>query len=163
MLLRANCIQTSANELFREGLEPESSASRLQGRDDLTDVVANETETSVTDVFLHHSSKSHLGIFGHGVAFIQDDEFEFVAKDGTSGSEILDFIAHDVDASIVRGIELQCHVRNGGAVDLTGQGEDGGCLSGAWGAVEQEMRELVFSQEFLNCVLDGIQTRKWEA
>lgn len=63
----------------------------------------------------------------------------------------LDLSAHDVNASIVRCVELQRHVGHVLAVELLGHGEDGRGLAGAGRAVEEEVGEAVLTHQLLNC------------
>ena len=53
-LLRADVVQAAAHKLLGQRLEAEARAARLQGRDDLGHVVADEAEARVARVLLHH-------------------------------------------------------------------------------------------------------------
>ena len=65
--------------------------------------------------------------------------------------ECFDLLTDDFDASIVGGIELQYHLSHVlCAIDVTGKCEDSGGLSGAWGPVEEEMRESVVFYETID-------------
>jgi hypothetical protein len=58
--------------------------------------------------------------------------------------------AHDIDASVVGGIELQDHLAHVVvAVDVAGEGEDGGGFTRAGGSVEEEVGEAVGFDEFV--------------
>lgn len=39
-------------------------------------VVCDDTEACVWGVFFHYAAEGHLGGRGHGVGFVEDDEFE---------------------------------------------------------------------------------------
>lgn len=57
--------------------------------------------------------------------------------------EVLHFLADDGDASFVRGVEFEdAGLDQLGAVELFGEREDGGCLSGPRGAVEKHVWEV---------------------
>lgn len=97
-------------------------------------VICDDAESCIGCVFLHYSAKSHLGGRGHGVRFVEDDEFEG-GDGGVVGGfghaedllctcmnrellvdnlgwiakrtcECLDLLSHNVYASIVAGIEF---------------------------------------------------------
>ena len=89
----------------------------------------------------------------HAICFVEDDDLErgagvFVLVMGRRVRELLtcevfDFFADDTDAAFVGGVELQdARAKHLWAVELFGKGEDGGGLSGAWGAVEEHVGEL---------------------
>lgn len=90
----------------------------MQRRDNLTDIVADEAEARVAYVFLHDATQGHLGVLGHGIAFIENDEFKLFIEDRACASKVLDLIAYDVDAAIVRGVELEGHAADRIAIDL---------------------------------------------
>jgi hypothetical protein len=90
----------------------------------------------------------------HHVCLVQDDQLEasLVGKDHSSGRKVLDLFSNDVDASFVRGVELEtvvAHARRR-LVDLAGDGEDGRGLACAGRAVKEEVREAIERDELVN-------------
>ena len=63
-------LQSRQHLLLGEGSESESGASRLQGRNDLGQIVANQTEASVFGVFLDDAPKSVLSVRRHGISLV---------------------------------------------------------------------------------------------
>lgn len=117
-------------------------------------VVGNDAEPRVGRVLLHDPSQGHLGRVGHGVGLVQNDELVTGHASGArgcadgedllGGRERLDLLAHHVDTSVVRGVELQHHLPHVVfAIDAPGEGQDGRGLARSRRAVEEEMRESV--------------------
>lgn len=65
--------------------------------------------------------------------------------------KVLDLLPHDVDASVVRGVELQGHVLHGAAVHLPGNRQDCGCFARARRSVEEQVGQAVLLCELLDC------------
>ena len=65
--------------------------------------------------------------------------------------EILDLFAYDGDAALVGGVEFEdAGGEHGGAVELFGKGENGGCFAGAWGTIEEHVGKL---RDLLVCTI----------
>ena len=60
LFLLQNVQQTTPDQLWIEWLEAETSAARLQRRNDLRDIVADETEARVLRVFLDDCMKEKM-------------------------------------------------------------------------------------------------------
>jgi hypothetical protein len=57
--------------------------------------------------------------------------------------EVLDFLTHNGDTSLVGGIEFEnTRFHEFGTVELFRKCKDGGCFAGSWGPVEEHMREV---------------------
>lgn len=117
-------------------------------------VIRNNAEPRVGRVLLHDPAQRHLRRRRHGVRLIEDNQLirRHRLGPGLGGGredlpragERLDLLAHDVDAAVVGGVELEHHLPHVlDAVDAPGQCEDGGGLAGAGGAVEEEVGEAV--------------------
>jgi hypothetical protein len=119
-------------------------------------IVCDDAEPSICGVLFHYPAKSHLRSRGHGVSFVENDEFEGAEGGGCClghrcgcigeylfcGCESLDLFADNINATVVGGIQFQDHLANVlWAVDLAGECEDGrGFTCPRW-TVEEEMRE----------------------
>lgn len=84
------------------------------------------------------SSQGVLGILSHGVGFVQDHKLKPFLEDCPCAGKAEDWPPNNIDPSVVRSIQLQDH----GAkffifVQLLGTGQDGGCLSCPWRAIEK--------------------------
>lgn len=121
------------------------------------------------------SSQCKLGVLGHRVALVQDNQLEracaaavvVVVKANTAleqpcvpphgqhsrACKILDLLAHNVDAAVVRSVELEDHLWATVAIHLVGERQDGGCLAGAWGTIQQQVRQAVGIQQALDWAL----------
>ena len=132
----------------RQRREPEPRAPRLQRRDDFRGVVGDQAEARVARVLLDDAPERELRVLGHRVALVENDQLELVGEDRARRREVDDLLPHDADAAVVRGVELEDHRgHRGRAVQGAGDGEDGGGLSRARGAVEEEVREAVLGDE----------------
>ena len=78
----------------------------MQRRDDFANIVTNKAEASISDIFFHDSTESQMGVFGHCITLVQNDELKLLAEDCTRAGEVLDLIAHDVDATVVRCVKF---------------------------------------------------------
>ena len=57
--------------------------------------------------------------------------------------EVFDFFADNTDAAFVGGVELQdASAKHFRTVELFGEGEDGGGLTGAWWTIEEHVGKL---------------------
>jgi hypothetical protein len=76
--------------------------------DDSADVVADQAELGGPAFFLHRSSQRRLGVTGHGVGLVEDDDFErrawtavgSAAADGLL-SEVFHFFTNDLVKKII--------------------------------------------------------------
>ena len=131
-----------------EGGEAEAGATGLEGRDDLGHVVADEAEAGVLGVLLDDAAEGELGVVGHGIGLVEDDELDALVEELAGAGELLDLVADDVDAAGVGGVELEGHGRVGlGPVHALGSGNDGRRLAGARRAVEEKMGQVVIVDE----------------
>ena len=89
--------------------EAEPRAPTLNGWNNLVHVVADDAESDILGVLLDHSTQRRLGSCGHHVGFVQNDEFVSLREESACFGKVLDLFSNDVDAAVVRGIELtQC-------------------------------------------------------
>lgn len=68
---------------------------------------------------LRTSAQRKLGVLGHRVALIQNDQLELVGEDGAGGGKVLDLVAHNGDAAVVcvgMGEQVQVWCESGGRV-----------------------------------------------
>lgn len=72
-------------------------------------------------------------------------------EDGARAGKVHDLLAHDVDAAVIRGVQLQHHIAHRAAVQLPRDGQDGGRLARAWWAVEEHVRQPVLADQSLDC------------
>jgi hypothetical protein len=95
------------------------------------------------------SSEGVLGLEGHCVCFVEDDEFEGGAvgqgcvwsvgeepEDLAGTRKGFDLFSDDVDTPFVTCIEFENHLLVVLAVDFTCDGQDCRCLSCSWRSVE---------------------------
>lgn len=133
-------------------------------------VVGDYAEPGVSRVLFHNPPQGHLRRVGHGIGFVEDDELEAgdaagprCTADGEylfGGSERLDLLAHNVDAAVVGGVELEHHLSHVVlAVYAPGEGQDGRRLPGAGGAVEQEVWQPIRVDEFVDGCEDVLVAR----
>ena len=92
-----------------ERSEPEPSTPGLKGGNDLGQVVADQAEPDIVCELFNDASESVLGVGGHGVGFIQNDQLEARVEDGSCGGEVEDLATNHSNATVVRGVQLQHH------------------------------------------------------
>ena len=97
----ANVFEALNHQSRRQWSESEARAARLQRGDDFGDGVAEEAEAGAARELLDDPAQGELGILGHRVALVQDDELEAGGEDALRGREVHDLGAHDVDAALV--------------------------------------------------------------
>ena len=128
-------------------------------------VIRNDTEPCICSILLHNPSQSHLRRARHRICLIQDDKLEPGNRASFSGSACgedllrarvcLDLLPHDVDATVVGGVQLKNHLSNVlDAVDASCQCKDSGRLARAWWAVEEEVGEAVCVDELVDSCED---------
>lgn len=149
--------------------EPKPCAPGQQRGAELVRVVGNDAEPRVGRVFFHDASQRHLRRIRHGIRLVENDQLEATeagarcpaeAEDLFCGCKRLDLLPHHIDAAIVRGVELKHHLSHViGAVDSSGEGEDGRGLSGARGPVEEEVGKSVRVNEFVDGCEDVLVAR----
>lgn len=108
--LSADFFESVEGVFFADLLELEAGGTGLQCGDDLGDVVADHAEAGGTGVLLHDAAKGGLGVSGHSVGLVEDDDLRVelgVREVHSSLCEGLDDLAHHVDASRVTGVELR--------------------------------------------------------
>ena len=133
----------------------EDGAAGLDGFDDFIGGVAGESEAGGCGVDFHGAAEGLLGAGGHAVGFVEDDEF--LAAGGESDfflGEAFDAVADDVDAALVGGVEFEDGFFVGGAEELAGETEDGGCFADAGHAADDDVGHVaVFGDDFetLDC------------
>lgn len=150
-LLLDDVLQPRHHQLWGEGPEAKAGAAGLQRGDDLGEVVADEAEARVLGELLNHSPQGVLCVLCHGISFIQDDELEAFLEDGPGAGKAQDGPSHDIDAAVIRCIQLQHHgAELPLAVELPCASQDGGGLPGAGGAIEQEVGQPVLTDEPLD-------------
>jgi hypothetical protein len=118
-------------------------------------IIRNNTEPRVRRILLHNPPQRHLRRRRHRIRLIQYNQLirrhrlpARLARGGREdlprAGERLDLLAHDVDAAVVGGVELENHLAHVlDAVDAARESEHGGGLAGAGGAVEEEVGEAV--------------------
>lgn len=114
-------------------------------------------------LLLHNSPQGILCRTGHRIRLVQDNQLKPTqhplprSPPGSPSEDLLctckrfDLLPYHLNPSVIRRIQLKhllpdilC------AVDMTRERENSGCLSGAWGAIEEEVREAVGFDEFVN-------------
>lgn len=63
-------LEPSYESVSSQRLEPELSATRGQGFDDATDVVADQTELGGAALLLHRATQRGLSIASHGISLV---------------------------------------------------------------------------------------------
>ena len=85
-----------------------------------------------------------LGILGHGIALVQDDELDAGAEDPPRARKLLDLLPHDSDSPVIGRVQLKRHVPiRLFTVQLLRHGKNGGRFARARGAVQQQVRQAV--------------------
>lgn len=109
------------------------------------------------------SSQRILRIVRHRVGLVQNDQLEAAAEDRARRRKVQDLAAHDVDAAIVGRIQLQHHrAELNGRVQLAGAGQNRAGFASARWPVEQQMRQLVLVDEFVDCKMVNVEgIRSW--
>ena len=102
-----NNVQTLFDFRYWKGRESEPGTSTLDSRNNLVDVVANDTEPDVLCVLLDNTPKRSLGSGGHHISFVKDDEFETLGEQCSRLGKVLDLLANNVNTSIVGRIQLK--------------------------------------------------------
>ena len=102
-----NNVQTLLDCRYWKGQESEPGTSTLDRRDDLVDVVANDTESEVLCVLFDDTPKHSLDSGGHHISFIEDDEFETSREQCSRLGKVLDLLANNVNTSVVGRIQLK--------------------------------------------------------
>ena len=67
-------LHSGNHMITRQGAEPKPGTARLDGRDELGEIVGNDTESYTLGVLLYDSAERILGVFGHLIRFVQYDE-----------------------------------------------------------------------------------------
>ncbi|KAI6751785.1 hypothetical protein HG531_006481 [Fusarium graminearum] len=136
ILLLYYLIHENPNIALLQRAETESCASTQKSRAELVGVVGNDAESSVGCVLFHNSSQSHLSGTCHGISLVKYDELESshpIARTGGAtqredllgAGKRLDLLSHNVNATVVRGVELENHLAHvGSTIDTTGKGEN---------------------------------------
>lgn len=156
-----------------EWAKSKTRTSRQQRRGQLVRIVGDYAKPSVGRVLLHDSPQGHLCSVCHGIGFIKDNQLvgsnvisapspaaTTHVEDLFGRRKCLDLLAHDINATIVGGVELEDHLAHVvGAVDSTGKGKYGGSLSCSRRAVKEEMWQAICVDEFVYGREDVFVTR----
>ena len=92
--------------LDRQRLETEPCTPTLDSRGDFVHVVANDAEPNVLRILLDDTAKRSLGSLGHHIRFVQDNELEAFREERARFRKLLDLVAYDVDATLIRRVQL---------------------------------------------------------
>ena len=112
----------------------------MDGFDDFVGSVASEREAGGRRIDFHSAAEGLLGAGGHAVGFVEDDEFLAARGEGDFFlGEGFDAVADDVDAAFVGGVEFEDGFFVGGAEELAGEAEDGGCFADAGHAADDNV------------------------
>mmetsp|Transcript_4410 Transcript_4410/g.9869 ORF Transcript_4410/g.9869 Transcript_4410/m.9869 type:complete len:330 (-) Transcript_4410:182-1171(-) len=88
--------------------EPDDGTSALYGFDDLRTLVARECESRGCGVDFHRASQRLLACARHAVRLVENNHLVPSRRQGNLFlREDLDFVAHDVDSSLVRRVEFE--------------------------------------------------------
>jgi len=79
-----------------QGRKSEARTTTLQGGNDFTNVIANQTKAGIGSILFNDSPQGKLGITGHGIAFIQNNEFNARVEKLLRPSKFFDLIAYDL-------------------------------------------------------------------
>jgi hypothetical protein len=94
------------------------SLVKIEGTQVPCDIVANKTKSSYPGICFHNTSKSTLSILGHGVGFVEDNNFVRRTRiclairgyhlcSWCLTSKILDLLSYNSDASFVGCVEFE--------------------------------------------------------
>jgi hypothetical protein len=72
----------------------------------LVHIVADDAKTDVFGVLFDDTAKCSLRRRGHHVCLIKYNEFEAFGEEGPGLCKLLDLLTDNIDASVVRGIQL---------------------------------------------------------
>lgn len=114
-----------------------------------TYVIANETKSCVFGVLFHDSSERCLCVSGHGVSFVQDDDFAIVIAFywGSSLGEPFDGVSDNLDTSCIGGVELEYHHAVLSTVHLLGTCDHCRGLTCSRRTVEKQIWQAIFLDE----------------
>ena len=102
------------------------------------------------------SPKRELGIAGHGVRLVQNDQLDTRGKELLCASKALDLVTDNADAAVVGGVEDQGHRFPAFlAVQALGASQDGAGFPGAGGPVEEQVGKLAVVDEAVDCARRG--------
>lgn len=98
-------------------------------------IIRNNAKPRIHRILLHNPPQRHLRRTRHRIRLIQNNQLEprhrarsrrrAHREDLLRARERLDLLAHDIDAAVVGGVQLENHLAHvGGAVDAAGEGED---------------------------------------
>lgn len=91
------------------------------------------------------SPERALGSLCHHVRLIQNDELESLAEEHPRLRKSLDLLPHDVDATIIRCVELEdVRLVRFRAVNSACDGKDRGRFAGTRWSIEEQMRKAAF-------------------
>lgn len=81
-----------------------------------------------------------LGIIGHGIGLVQDDQLVARIEHGPSGGKVHDRSSDNAYTTVIGCIQLQDHgIELGGGIELFGTGKDCAGLAGSRRAIEQQV------------------------
>ena len=90
----------------RQRREAEPRAATLHRGHDLVDVVADDAKAHVLRILLDNAAEGRLGGGGHHVGLVEDDELVALREQRARFREVLDLLADDVDAAVIRRVQL---------------------------------------------------------
>ena len=78
----------------------------MNGWRNLVDIVTDDAKTNVLRVLFDDATKCSLGGGSHHIGLVQYDELKAFGEKGACLCELLYLLANNVNASVVRGVEL---------------------------------------------------------
>lgn len=92
-----------------------------------------------------------LGIVGHRIRLVQNDQLVAHVEHGAGGGKVHDRAADNANATVIGGVQLQHHrIELRGGVELLRACQDCAGFAGSRRAIEEQMGQLVFRNELVD-------------
>mmetsp|Transcript_6775 Transcript_6775/g.18698 ORF Transcript_6775/g.18698 Transcript_6775/m.18698 type:complete len:254 (+) Transcript_6775:375-1136(+) len=141
-LLLEDELQPQHKLLVRYSAKAQDGAAGLDRLNDLGRDVASEREPRGLAEDLHGPPHGLLRSAGHAVGLVEDDDLELALGQGyLLLCEALDLLSHDVDSTVIRGVELYATLLIVLAQMFPGQAVHHGGLPAARWPAEEQVRE----------------------
>src|SRR5712692_2713468 len=148
VLLLCNTTQIVDYSLFREWSEPEQGAPGLDWLYYSPRIITAKDEPTSVSVLLHRSAERVLGVPGHIVSLVENENLERNHTQGSHSSKFLDSRANNVNASLVAGVQLHENVLEAGPEQVMGEAESSRRLPRPWGSGEKTVGHRACLHEF---------------
>ena len=91
---------------YGERRESEPCTTTLDSGGDLIDIVADDAEADVLRVLFNDPAECCLGLLGHHVGLVENNELKSFGEKCPCFRELFDLLSHDVNTTIVGSVQL---------------------------------------------------------